>query len=144
MRPCAQRLRLRLRLTDARARARIFERQRLRHVPTQTQTQTHAERSAHRIALQAAALVADNTIRLSEAQLRWQHRDTKYWQLMREGASNAEACRLPGTSRRTGSLIRTRADFRIPSRPLAPSRPHRYLDLRERVQIADLHRLGLL
>lgn len=132
-RRCAQQLRL----SDARA--RIFERQRLRQV----QTQTNAERSAHRIALQTVALVADNTVACSEAQRRRRHREAKYWQLMREGVSNAEACRLLGMSRRTGTLIRTRADFRIPSRPSAPSTPHRYLDLRERVQIADLHRLGL-
>jgi len=130
---CAQQLRL----TDARA--QVFERQRLKQV----QTQTHAERSAHRIAVQSAALVADNTITFSEAQLRRQHRDTKYWQLMREGVSNAEACRLLGMSRRTGTLIRTRANFRIPSPPSPSSTPHRYLDLRERMQIADLHRLGL-
>ena len=113
-RRCAQQLRL----TDARA--RIFERQRLKQV----QTQTNAERSAHRIALQTVALVAGNTVACSEAQRRRQHREAKYWQLMRERVSNAEACRLLGMSRRTGTLIRTRADSRIPSRASAPSTPH--------------------
>ena len=69
-------------------------------------------------------------------------RTVKYWQLMREGFSNAEACRLLGMHRRTGTGLRQAANFQIPSLRVRPGSTGRYLDARERLRIADLLRLG--
>lgn len=66
----------------------------------------------------------------------------KYWQLMREGFSNAEACRLLGMHRRTGTGLRQAANFQILSRRIRPATTGRYLNARERLRIADLLRLG--
>lgn len=69
-------------------------------------------------------------------------RDTRYWQLMRCGMTNTAACKILGVTRRTGGRIRARyrQQTAAPARPGSPS--GRYLSLRERLQIADLLRLG--
>lgn len=77
----------------------------------------------------------------SAAQRARDERNRRYWQLMRSGMTNTEACRLLGMSRKTGGAIRRATGQQIPC--LHP--PHwsgRYLDARERVQIADLLRIG--
>jgi len=94
-----------------------------------------ALRSSRRFADQAAGSV------LSEAQRRRVARDDAYWKLMRSGETNVSASRLLGMHRRTGTNIRRAQQHqtRPPTRPAASS--GRYLDLRERLQIADLLRL---
>jgi len=95
-----------------------------------------ALRSSRRFADQAAELV------LSQAQRRRAARDDAYWQLMRSGETNAGASKLLGMHRRTGTNIR-RARQHQTRPPTRPSQSDgRYLDLRERLQIADLLRLG--
>jgi IS30 family transposase len=61
---------------------------------------------------------------------------------MRCGMTNTAACKILGVTRRTGSRIRARyrQQTAAPARPAA--KPGRYLTLRERLQIADLLRLG--
>jgi len=70
-------------------------------------------------------------------------RDTRYWRLMRAGITNTAACKILGVNRRTGGRIRARHRQQTapPVRPQSPL--GRYLSLRERLQIADLLRLGL-
>ncbi len=65
-----------------------------------------------------------------------------YWQLMRSGETNTSACRVLGMSRRSGTTIRRAHQYqtRIPVPRVVWS--GRYLDVRERLQIADLLRLG--
>lgn len=48
-------------------------------------------------------------------------------------------------ARRTGTRLRRQAGYRIPTEAAAvsPAGPSRYSVLRERLQIANLHRLGL-
>jgi hypothetical protein len=61
---------------------------------------------------------------------------------MRSGETNASASRVLGMHRRTGTNIRRAHQHQTPpaARPAASS--GRYLELRERLQIADLLRLG--
>jgi IS30 family transposase len=68
--------------------------------------------------------------------------ETRYWELMREGISNTAACRLLGMHRKSGTRIRKNSHHQTmrPKRPAPNS--GRYLALRERLQIADLERLG--
>ena len=65
-----------------------------------------------------------------------------YWQLMRSGETNTSACRVLGMSRRSGTTIRRAHHYQ--TRVLVPRVvwSGRYLDVRERLQIADLLRLG--
>jgi lambda repressor-like predicted transcriptional regulator len=65
-----------------------------------------------------------------------------YWQLMRSGETNTSACRVLGMSRRSGTTIRRAHQYQ--TRVLVPRVvwSGRYLDVRERLQIADLLRLG--
>jgi IS30 family transposase len=72
-----------------------------------------------------------------------EQREERYWELMRQGMTNTAACKLLGVSRRTGGLIRQRHRHQTATqaRTVAPS--GRYLSLRERLQIADLLRLGV-
>ncbi len=72
-----------------------------------------------------------------------------YLQLMQQGYSNAEACRLVGIDKRTGRKWRNgrRADGRTKAAPpihkvVPPAGPSRYLCEAERIRIADLHREG--
>lgn len=101
-----------------------------------------AATAAHREALHASAGLADVGLGGTDAVRRRRKRVDRYWQLMREGVSNVDACRLLGMSRRAGTLIRQQNNFQIPS--LIPPRPNtgRYLSVRERLQIADLLLLG--
>ena len=68
--------------------------------------------------------------------------ERRYWELMRAGVSNAAASRLLGMHRKSGTRIRKKSHHQT----LGPLRPTpdsgRYLSLRERLQIADLERLG--
>ena len=68
--------------------------------------------------------------------------ERRYWELMRAGVSNAAASRLLGMPRKSGTRIRKKSHHQT----LGPLRPAldsgRYLSLRERLQIADLERLG--
>ena len=80
--------------------------------------------------------------RPSPRQVRLAGLEQRYWELMRAGMSNTEACRLLGMHRQAGTRIRKKSHHQT----LRPSRPTpnsgRYLTLRERLQIADLERLG--
>jgi IS30 family transposase len=68
--------------------------------------------------------------------------ERRYWELMRAGVSNAAASRLLGMHRKSGTRIRKKSHHQTlgPLRPACDS--GRYLSLRERLQIADLERLG--
>jgi transposase, IS30 family len=80
--------------------------------------------------------------RPSPRQARLAGLEQRYWELMRAGVSNTEACRLLGMHRKSGTRIRKKSHHQT----LGPLRPTpdsgRYLSLRERLQIADLERLG--
>lgn len=124
-----------LRLTPGRA--EVLERDRQR---TARRKQSAAT-AAHRDALHASARLAGAMLGATDPSKRRRERVDRYWQLMREGVSNVDACRLLGMSRRAGTLIRQQNNFLIPS--LTPPRTtDRYLTVRERMQIADLLRLG--
>jgi transposase, IS30 family len=130
----AQRL---LRLTDQvtaraerqRAAAKLRERQ--------------AAAAAREEALGSSRQYADRTAGVwsKKQQQRAELVDT-YWQLMRSGETNTSACRVLGMSRRSGTTIRRAHQYQ--TRVLAPAVvwSGRYLDIRERLQIADLLRLG--
>ncbi len=97
-----------------------------------------AERRAVRESARHAELLMRGRAPRSDVQVR----DTRYWQLMRSGLTNTAACTILGVTRRTGGRIRARyrQQTAAPTRPATPS--WRYLSLRERLQIADLLRLG--
>jgi IS30 family transposase len=65
-----------------------------------------------------------------------------YWLLMRSGETNASACRVLGMSRRSGTTIRRAHHYQTRVRAPRVVWSGRYLDIRERLQIADLLRLG--
>jgi transposase, IS30 family len=129
----AQRL---LRLTDQvttraerqRAAAKLRERQ--------------AAAAAHEEALRTSRQYADRTVVLSQKQQQRAELIDTYWQLMRSGETNTSAWRSLGMSRRSGTTIRRAHHYQ--TRVLAPRVvwSGRYLDARERLQIADLLRLG--
>ncbi|PYY34496.1 helix-turn-helix domain-containing protein [Curtobacterium sp. MCPF17_046] len=63
---------------------------------------------------------------------------------MRQDSSNTDTCKLLRLTRCSGTRIRQRAGYRIPSlTPTAPAAVGHYLEMRERLQIAELRRLGL-
>ena len=65
-----------------------------------------------------------------------QARHARYWQLLGQGHSNTDACKIMNLHPRTGRNIRRRGD---PAKRAAPtSGAGRYLTLLERLQIADL------
>lgn len=116
----------------------------------QWQQRVRLERSAAAVSLRqalasSAAAVSAAEVRTRRGRKPRQVDEARYWQLMRSGVSNAEACRILGVSRRTGTRLRRQAGYRIPAEvPSSPiTVPSRYLVLQERLQIADLHRLGL-
>ena len=123
-----------LRLTDARA--RTFEERRLtqlRHVATAARAAQHdatlsSKRYADRV-LNGAVITGQERLRV---------RAEKYWQLMRDGLSNAEACRLLGMHISSGTQLRQAHGFQIPRLTTPRDTTGRYLDARERLQIADL------
>ena len=126
-----------LRLSDQRCQS--FERERLALLAKERNAAAAAQHAAVLSSGRYADRLAASTF--SEAKLRRIERDTKYWQLMREGKSNAEACRLLGMYREAGTRLRRANNYQIP--PLQPpARTGRYLDARERLQIADLLELG--
>lgn len=127
-----------LRLTDQRCHS--FERERRARLAKERNTAIAAQHAAISSSSRYADQVAASTV--SEAQRRRTERDTKYWQLMREGKSNAEACRLLGMHRRTGTALRRANNYQIPSLTPVPAATGRYLQSRERLQIADLLELG--
>jgi transposase, IS30 family len=94
-----------------------------------------AAMAAHEEALRSSRQFADRTagVLSKKQQQRAELVDT-YWQLMRSGETNASACRVLGMSRRSGTTTRALAPRVVWS--------GRYLDVRERLQIADLLRLG--
>lgn len=126
----------RLRLRSGRAEAFEVERQ------TELRARKSEEQARHRAALATAASHAEKSVALSAAQQRRQALHDRYWQLIREGRGNSEACRLLGMSRRAGNALRQRAQSRLPPETITARGPGRYLELRERVMIADLHRIG--
>ena len=127
-----------LRLTDARA--KTFEKRRL----TQLRQVATAARAAQHEATLSSGRYADRllTSEVTTSQERLRVRSEKYWQLMREGLSNAEACRLLGMHISSGTQLRKAQDFQIPRLTVQRGSSGRYLDARERLQIADLLRLG--
>ncbi|WP_241992256.1 helix-turn-helix domain-containing protein [Cryobacterium lyxosi] len=127
-----------LRLTDARA--RIFEERRL----TQLRHMATAARAAQHDATFSSKRYADRVLNgaVTTGQERLRVRAEKYWQLMRDGLSNAEACRLLGMHISSGTQLRQANDFQIPRLIVQRDTTGRYLDARERLQIADLLRLG--
>jgi hypothetical protein len=102
-----------------------------------------AAAAAHEEALRSSRQYADRTIGVwsKKQQQRAELVDT-YWQLMRSGETNTSACRVLGMSRRSGTTIRQAHHYQ--TRVLAPRVvwSGRYLDVQERLQIADLLRLG--
>lgn len=94
-----------------------------------------------RDAIRTARIVAERVAApLSPVQKRRYLRETRYWELVGSGASNAAACKMLGVSRVIGTRLRNQRaqQPRISGKP--PS--GRYLSLRERLQMADLLRLG--
>ncbi|PZE37280.1 IS30 family transposase [Curtobacterium sp. MCSS17_006] len=121
-------------------RADLLERERRSRLRSDQSAATAALRKA----LAASARVAELSLTTTRGGRKAVGVEDEYWKLMRQGMSNTDACRLLGMSRRSGTLIRQRAGYRIPpASPIEPASSGRYLALRERLQIADLHRLGL-
>ena len=103
----------------------------------------------------AAALVVHQRLLpgvkdLSAQRARQAARREQYWTLMRQGLTNAAACRILGVSRRLGTAIRTADAHQTVSAgrptpavtPPPADGPGRYLQLHERLLIADLLALG--
>lgn len=99
-----------LRLTEERA--RIFEERRLK----QLRQDARAARAAQHEAVLSSGRYADRVLvpESTAGQERLRVRAEKYWQLMRDGLSNAEACRLLGMHRATGTHLRQATSFQIP------------------------------
>lgn len=70
-----------------------------------------------------------------------QARHARYWQLLTQGHSNTDACKIMNLQPRTGRNIRRRGDPAKQARPTSGA--GRYLMLLERLQIADLLRHGV-
>jgi IS30 family transposase len=117
-----------------------FERDRLSRLSKERNAATAAQHAA----FLSSGRYADQMLGavLSEAQQHRAARAEKYWQLMRNGVSNAEACRLLGMHRKTGTQLRRASNFQIPPITVPSVTAGRYLDARERLRIADLLRLG--
>lgn len=127
----------RLRLTDGGT--QVLERRRLTRLRAAANSATAAQHEA----VASSGRYADQVLGVkSQVAQRRAERAAKYWQLMREGLSNAEACRLLGMHRRTGTGLRQASNFQIPHVRVLPEAAGRYLSARERLQIADLLRLG--
>lgn len=126
-------LRLEVRRTDA-WEARRAQREHRRKKADQAALRAAVKESAHLVA-------AELNPAPTPAQLRKAVRDTRYWELRRQGESNTSASRILGMHRKTGTNIRLAARR---SRALLAAKPPsgRYLSLAERLQIADLRHLG--
>jgi IS30 family transposase len=97
---------------------------------------------AHQAGIRDAQLFAGRAAQtVSPAKARRDLAETRYWDLLSAGSSNAEACRMLGMSRRAGTKLRNQraeqSHIRVPVQGSG-----RYLSLLERIQIADLLRLG--
>lgn len=127
-----------LRLTENRAHE--FEERRLAGHRRTARRETAAQRSA----VAGASDHADAVLREARpaSVIKFDQRRHDYWDLMRTGLSNADACRMLGMSRVIGTRLRKQAGYKIPPLATARSHPSRYLELRERIQIADLLQLG--
>ena len=101
-----------------------------------------AATAAHEEALRSSRQYADRTVVVSKKQQQRAELVDTYWQLMRSGETNTSACRVLGMSRRSGTTIRRAHQYQ--TRVLVPRVvwSGRCLDVRERLQIADLLRLG--
>lgn len=97
-----------------------------------------AARAARHEAMVTASRHAQELAQPRASQVR-QVRHARYWQLIGQGLSNTEACKIMSVHPKTGRNIRRRGD---PSRRLEPS-SGRYLTLLEGPQIADLLAHGL-
>ncbi len=126
-----------LQLTGPRVAA--LERRRLASVRKAAAAATAAQKKA----VASSSRYADRVLLdvATEGQKLFRSRRAQYWQLMRDGLSNADACRLLGMHPHNGTLLREAAKFQIPSLNPKPEPSGRYLDARERLQIADLLRL---
>jgi transposase, IS30 family len=120
------------------ARARACENERRRVEERGRRERESAERRVVRESARHAEMLMTSRKLRSDVEVR----DTRYWQLMRFGLTNTAACKLLGVTRGTGGRIRARfhQQTAAPSRAVSP--PGRYLSLHERLQIADLLRLG--
>ncbi len=101
-----------------------------------------AAAAAHEEALRSSRQYADRTVVLSTKQQQRAELVDTYWQLMRSGETNTSACRVLGMSRRSGTTIRRAHHYQTRVRAPRVVWSGRYLDIRERLQIADLLRLG--
>jgi len=126
-----------LQLTGPRVAA--LERRRLASVRKAAAAATAAQKEA----VASSSRYADRVLHdvATEGQKLFRSRRAQYWQLMRDGLSNADACRLLGMHPHNGTSLRKAAKFQIPSLNPKPEPSGRYLDARERLQIADLLRL---
>ena len=102
-----------------------------------------AAAAAHEEALRSSRQYADRAagVLSKQQQQRAELVDT-YWQLMRSGETNASAGKVLGMSRRSGTTIRRAHHYQTRVRVPGVVWSGRYLDVRERLQIADLLRLG--
>ena len=101
-----------------------------------------AAAAAHEEALRSSRQYADRSVVLSKKQQQRVELVDTYWQLMRSGETNTSACRVLGMSRRSGRTIRRAHHYQTRVRAPRVVWSGRYLDARERLQIADLIRLG--
>jgi transposase len=104
--------------------------------------ESQAAAAAHEQALRSLRQYADRSVVLSKKQQRRAELVDTYWQLMRSGETNTSACRVLGMSRRSGTTIRRAHHYQTRVRAPRVVWSGRYLDARERLQIADLLRLG--
>ena len=99
-----------------------------------------AARSAQHDAVVSAARHAQELLQPRGSTAR-QARHARYWQLIGQGHSNTEACKIMNLHPRTGRNIRRRGDpAKHAEQPIGVGR---YLTLLERLQIADLRGHGL-
>jgi IS30 family transposase len=94
-----------------------------------------AGRAAQHAAVLTAARHAQALLQ-PRASTAMQLRHARYWELIGQGHSNAEACKIMTCHPRTGRNIRRRGN--PATRPDPPTGAGRYLSLLERLQIADL------
>jgi len=124
-----------LRLGPERATAWEAERRRAR--ATAVRAEAAAARAAARASYEHVRRLVEPRARPKAAE-----REERYWQLMREGLDNNAACRILGVDRHTGTNIRRRGERQTIATGREAAWSGRYLSLLERLQIADLLRLG--
>ena len=120
------------------ARFAAWENERKRDLEKARADQGVAERRARRESLRHV-----EQLMAPRKRTKVEQREERYWELMRQGMTNTAACRLLGVSRRTGGLIRQRHRHQTATQTGSVALSGRYLSLRERLQIADLLRLGV-